>query len=148
MFAFLSSGYFNRKNTLLTHQSVTNVGLILGQCRSWIWSGIKLTTFFLFIPLPYSFWEKKGRSFSSFHLIGNPRKKANGKGNGESSQKCRVKWRMIPIDQFRRSLISMLALNEIVYICDSLLLMAFESRDLSIIILSKKICNFVDLLSL
>ena len=42
----------------------------------------------------------------------------------------------------------MLALNEMVYICDSLLLMAFESRDLSIIILSKKICNFVDLLSL
>mgnify|MGYP001195447251 FL=1 len=69
-------------------------------------------------------------------------KKANGKGNGESSQKCRVKWRMIPIDQFRRALISMLALNEVVYICANLFHMAFESRELSFIILSEKSCDF------
>ena len=55
---------------------------------------------------------------------------------------------MIPIDQFRRALISMLAWNEVVYICASLLHLAIESRDLSVIILSEKSCNFVDLLSL
>ena len=42
----------------------------------------------------------------------------------------------------------MLALNEVVYICASLLHMAFESSDLSVIILSEKSCYFVNLLSL